>query len=135
MRLLLDTCAFMWFIGNDPRLSPTAQSLIADPANERLLSIASLWEIALKISRAKLTLHVPFEAAIYDQLDLNQIQLLNLSRTHLGYYSRMPFQLISGTQHKDPFDRIIISQALVEAVPVLTSDGLFDHYPDLDKRW
>ena len=76
MNVLLDTHAFLWFIAGDPRLSNHAQSLIQSPANRRFLSMASLWEIGIKISLGKLTLAQPFEQFVPQQLQVNQIDVL-----------------------------------------------------------
>ena len=122
MRLLLDTHAFIWFIMGSANLSVNARALIENPANERLLSVASLWEIAIKTSLGKLTLSVPFDELIPAQLKLNGIDLLNIKVDHLSTLTTLPFH------HRDPFDRLIIAQAIVEKLPVVSLDGAFDTY-------
>ncbi len=89
MNLLLDTHAFLWFITNDPRLSSQAQSLIQVPANRRLLSMASLWEVAIKASLGKLTLAQPFDQFIPRQLQLNQIEVLVIELPHVAAVAAM----------------------------------------------
>ena len=122
MRLLLDTHAFLWFIMGSANLSVDARVLIENPANERLLSVASLWEIAIKASLGKLTLSASFGELIPAQLKLNGIDLLNIKVDHLSTLTTLPFH------HRDPFDRLVIAQAIVEKLPVISLDGAFDTY-------
>lgn len=122
MRILLDTQAFLWFITDDPKLSAFARSLIESADNERLLSIASLWEIAIKMSLGKLDLEKPFEELFPHQLELNDIEVLAIEIAHLKKVAVMPFH------HRDPFDRLIIAQSLVEQLPVVSIDTKFDDY-------
>jgi PIN domain nuclease of toxin-antitoxin system len=98
MRLLLDTHAFLWFIMGSANLSVNARALIENPANERLLSIASLWEIAIKTSLGKLALAGSFDELIPAQLSLNGIDLLSIKVSHLSTLTTLPFH------HRDPFD-------------------------------
>ena len=122
MKLLLDTHAFLWFIMGSANLSDKARILIEDPANERLLSVASLWEIAIKASLGKLALSSSFEDLIPEQLRLNGIGLLNIRVDHLSVLTTLPFH------HRDPFDRLIIAQAILENFPVVSIDAAFDTY-------
>ena len=128
MKVLLDTHAFLWFIMGSANLSVNARALIEDPANERLLSVASLWEIAIKTSFGKLTLSAPFDELIPAQLKLNGIDLLNIKVDHLSTLTTLPFH------HRDPFDRLIIAQAIVEKLPVISLDGTFDAY-GVTRHW
>lgn len=122
MRLLLDTHAFLWFIMGSPNLSARAHALIEDEANERFLSAASLWEMAIKLSTGKLTLSAPFDVLIPRQLGLNGIELLNIEVTHAAVISTLPFH------HRDPFDRLLVAQAIVENMPIVSVDTAFDMY-------
>jgi PIN domain nuclease of toxin-antitoxin system len=122
MRLLLDTHAFLWFIMGSPNLSPRARSLVEDGANESFLSVAGLWEIAIKSSLGKLTLSAPFDALIPQQLALNGIELLAVEVAHAALVSALPFH------HRDPFDRLLVAQATVEGMPVVSVDTAFDLY-------
>jgi PIN domain nuclease of toxin-antitoxin system len=128
MRLLLDTHAFLWFIMGSANLSVNARALIENPANERLLSIVSLWEIAIKTSLGKLTLSASFDELIPAQLKLNGIDLLNINVDHLSTLTTLPFH------HRDPFDRLIIAQAIVEKPTVISLDGAFDTY-GVTRHW
>ena len=123
MRVLLDTHAFLWFVGGDARLSGYARSLITDPANSRLLSVGSLWEMAIKASLGRLTLGLPFPELVERQVRGNAIDVLPVRPAHLDEVARLPFH------HKDPFDRLIIAQAVAEEVAVVSRDGEFGPYP------
>ncbi len=103
MKLLLDTHAFLWFIGGDERLSPTARKLIEDMNNDVYLSVASLWEIAIKISLGRLQLAQDFEAFMAQQLVLNRIDILNITLKQTSQVATLPFH------HRDPFDRLLIA--------------------------
>jgi PIN domain nuclease of toxin-antitoxin system len=123
MKLLLDTHTFLWFIMGSSRLIKKACELIEDVNNERLLSIASLWEMAIKISLGKLTLVEPFEVLIPRQLKLNRIELLNIKIEHIATVAVLPFY------HRDPFDRLLIAQFMVGRLPLLSADESMDNYP------
>lgn len=121
MRLLLDTQTFLWFISDSPRLSRHGKVALEDD-NELLLSVASLWEIAIKVSLGKLVIALPYDAFIMQQLTLNTIQLLPIQVAHLAMVSTLAFH------HRDPFDRLLIAQSLVEHLPIVSSDSSFDAY-------
>ncbi len=123
MRLLLDTHAFLWFIEGNLNLSDRARQLIEDENNQRFLSIASLWEISIKVSIGKLELGIPFTEFFQQQVYGNAIELLEIQAEHLDTLAKLPFY------HKDPFDRLIIAQSLVENIPLVTKDGAFTNYP------
>ena len=123
MNLLLDTHTFLWFIADNPKLSSTACALIADANNRIYLSVASLWEMAIKISLGKLRLAQPFGVLLPQQLNLNHIDLLNITVEHAAVVATLPFH------HRDPFDRLLIAQATAEAMPIVGSDAAFDAYP------
>lgn len=122
MRVLLDTHAFLWFLGGDLQLPRFARDLIEDIQNEVLLSVASLWEIAIKASLGKLTLGRTFEDLIPEQLSLNAIDVLPIGLEDLSLVARLPFH------HRDPFDRLIIAQALTNDLPVVGKDLQFSKY-------
>ncbi len=123
MRFLLDTHAFLWFIDGDERLGEQAHGILGDIENEILLSIASLWEIAIKESLGKLDLKQPFEELIPRQLLSNEIGLLPIDLKHLPVLTNLPFH------HRDPFDRLLIAQAMSEGMPILSRDPAFREYP------
>ena len=128
MRLILDTHTFLWFIFGDPQLSIAANALLQDPANEKFLSLASPWEVGIKVSAGKLTLSRPLEAYFEEQMQLNSIKLLPITLAHIARVSTLPFH------HRDPFDRMLIAQSLTEGIPILSADAAFDAY-DITRLW
>jgi PIN domain nuclease of toxin-antitoxin system len=122
VRLLLDTHTLLWFALNDPRLSTSAASLILDPAYEKLVSPASYWEIAIKISMKKYALALPYEDFFRGAIDDNGFRVLPIEPRHTAGLTTLPYH------HKDPFDRLIIAQTMVENVPVVSVDSNFDAY-------
>lgn len=128
MNILLDTHVFLWFVDDNPRLSETARTLIEADDSQPFLSIASLWEMAIKISLRKLELEQPFESFIPHQLARNGIGILNLSLEHTAAISTLPFH------HRDPFDRLIVVQAKLEGMPLVSADPAFDAY-EIQRVW
>ena len=122
MRYLLDTHAFLWFINDAPELSQQAKSIIEDGSHELELSIASIWEMAIKVSIGKLSIQLPFATFIEQQLQINQIRTLAIAFRHAAYIATMP------PHHRDPFDRLIIAQAQIEQIPIIGVDAVFDTY-------
>jgi PIN domain nuclease of toxin-antitoxin system len=127
MKLLLDTHAFLWFVDDSPRLSAQAKALLESDV-ELLISMASLWEIAVKNSIGKLTLAQPYETFIRQQLAQNSIEILPIKVAHLSVICTLPFH------HRDPFDRLLLAQALVEQLPVVSADTVFDMYA-VERLW
>jgi len=113
----------LWFVLNDSSLSITARDLIDDQRNDILLSPASPWEIAIKISIGKYRLPGPFADFMDRQITENDLDILPITLAHAAVVTALPFH------HKDPFDRLILAQAIVEAVPILSADVIFDSYP------
>lgn len=128
MRFLLDTHTFIWFAIDSPKLSAQVKTIIEDEGNEKLLSIASVWEMAIKHNKGKLNLSLPFRVLIEQQLSVNSLELLSINLDHLEAVSTLPLH------HGDPFDRLLISQAMVEQIPVLSADSAFDAYP-VQRLW
>jgi PIN domain nuclease of toxin-antitoxin system len=128
MKLLLDTHAFLWFITDAPSLSSKARELIEDSDNDITLSVASLWEMAIKVSLGKLTISQPLNMFMAQQLHLNAINLLNISVDHAAMVATLPFH------HRDPFDRLLVAQAIVERLSFLSVDTVFDAY-GVDRKW
>lgn len=122
---LLDTHTFLWMANSSDRLGSNALSIILNPNNELILSIASIWEIAIKVSltNSKLYLPEPFDVFIPNQLALKSLRLLNFKIAYTNIVATLPFH------HRDPFDRMLIAQAIVENVPIVSVDSLFDAYP------
>ncbi len=122
MRVLIDTHVFLWFIAGDDRLSQRVRQMIERPDNEILLSIASVWEIAVKTSIGKLTMSKPFDELIPEQVVDNEIELLAIHLDDLKLVATLPLH------HRDPFDRLIISQAITQGIPLASDDANFDQY-------
>jgi len=127
MKLLLDTHTFLWFIDDSPQLSQKWKALL-EADNELLLSIASLWEIAIKLRLSKLTVAMPVEVLMTQQLTQNDIALLPITVAPLMIVSTLPLH------HRDPFDRLLIAQAMVEQMPIVSADPAFDAYP-VQRLW
>jgi PIN domain nuclease of toxin-antitoxin system len=122
VRLLLDTCTFLWVLAGAPELSPAARQLIRDPGNEVFLSTASAWEIAIKHGLGRLPLPAPPERFIPAQRDRHGIAALALDEESVLYVHRLP------PLHRDPFDRAIVCQAIVHGLAVVTPDPLVAQY-------
>lgn len=124
MRLLLDTHAMYWYIEGDPQLSGAARTLIQDGSNEVLISPASYWEIAIKIGLGKWQLNRPYEEFL--DLGFNQygFQVLPILPKHTARLIGLPYP----PGHKDPFDRLLVAQSLVEQVPIVSADPALDAY-------
>jgi len=128
MRILLDTQAFIWLATDDSALSKKAKKTFLDEKNDFFLSLASVWEMAIKASLGKLKLGLSLDKLILDQLQKNFIDQLPISFRHVTRVKKLPFH------HRDPFDRLLIAQALEENIPVLSSDPAFDHY-NIRRLW
>lgn len=123
MRLLLDTCAFLWFQADSPQLSPVARVQILDPANEVYLSAVSVWEIARKYAQGKIALPSHPSTLIPALRKESGIETLPFSEADA--FAAEKLQLF----HKDPFDRMLIAQALMSGLAIVTSDRAFEPYP------
>jgi PIN domain nuclease of toxin-antitoxin system len=122
MKVLLDTHTFLWWAGDPARLSPSALATIIDPANHIMASVVNVWEMAIKSHLGKLTLRKPLKDIVADQ-HMNGITFLAAELDHVLGVATLP------PVHKDPFDRLLASQAISEAAVLLTSDPVFASYP------
>jgi PIN domain nuclease of toxin-antitoxin system len=122
VRLLLDTHALIWSLAGDARLSETVRVAMEDRGNERWISLASGWEMAIKVALGKLTLPIPFKELFPARLDALGFVILPIRPEHLHTLLEMP------RHHGDPFDRIIVAQALREDFTVIGNDPAFDAY-------
>lgn len=125
MNLLLDTHTLLWLMEASPNLSATAASLIADPSNRLYLSMASIWEMAIKIGLKKLTLSVPFSTFLATATSGYGLIGLPITAADCIAYESLPFPDL---QHRDPFDRMIIVHARCENLSVVGVDAAFDSY-------
>lgn len=128
MPLLLDTSSFLWFVAGSDKLSGKAKELMEDFDNELVLSVGSLWEMAIKVSIGKLEMLREFDEFIPEKLEENEIEILHVRLAHLSEMMKLPFH------HRDPFDRLIIAQSISENLPVIACDGIFKEYP-VEIRW
>lgn len=124
MNCLLDTSPYIWLIDNNARLSERAKSVIEDSENKLYLSTVSFWEIVIKRSLGKLKFD-PTLDQMYQDIQTLDITLLALKKKHFEVLETLEHQ----KKHKDPFDRLIISQAVAENLSVISSDGKFSNYP------
>lgn len=122
MKILLDTHAFLWWIADDQKLSGRAREIISDGSNELFLSAAAGWEIAIKVQIGRLKLPEEPIRFILDQMRINAIQSLPIQMIHALHVSTLP------QHHRDPFDRLLIAQAQLEGLPVLSSDHQLANY-------
>ena len=121
MRVLLDTHAFLWFVADDPRLSARASAAIQD-ASEAFLSVASCWEMAIKVSLGKLTVAAPLDRFLPANLAANGFELLHVDLEHAARVATLPWH------HRDPFDRLLVAQALHEELAIVSTDRVFRKY-------
>jgi len=128
MIVLLDTHALLWFLRDDPLLSTVAKAAIEDPQNRKLVSIASCWEIAIKAGLRKLELAEPSRTVLEREIPRNNFELLPISLAHATTVETLPLH------HKDPFDRLLIAQAMIEDIPVVSVDENFDLY-SVERIW
>lgn len=122
MKLLLDTHALYWYVEGDPQLTITAQTLIQSLSNDVLISPVSYWEIAIKISIGKWQLHRKYEEFIDIGLNRYGFQILPILPTHTTKVIELPFY------HRDPFDRLLVAQGLIEGIPIISNDSALDAY-------
>ena len=123
MILLLDTHTLLWFLRNDLLLSSVAKALIEDPSHRKFVSVASCWEIAIKAGLGKMQLTEPSRTLLERELPANNLDLLPISLEHATTVEGLALH------HKDPFDRLLIAQAMVEGIPIVSVDPAFDPYP------
>lgn len=128
MRYLLDTHAFLWWITDDPRLSPVARSIIGDPENRVLFSAASAWEIAIKRQIGRLSFVADPAVLISRQVAANAFGSLPIEVRHTLQVIQLPLH------HRDPFDRILVAQSRIEGIALLTADPLIAQY-DVATVW
>lgn len=122
MRVLVDTHALLWMLHDSPDLSPRARDVAADLSNEVLLSIASAWELAVKHALGKINLRMRYRAFIDGAVKAARLSLLPITVEHLGLVAALPHH------HRDPFDRLLVAQALAEGVPLVSRDERLDAY-------
>lgn len=123
MKALLDTHTFLWWITDNPKLSSRVRKIIGDGRNELFLSAASCWEIAIKAQLGRIKIPDKPELFISEQMVANAIQGLPIQISHAVHVYNLP------AHHRDPFDRMLIAQAQLERLPILTDDPQISQYP------
>ena len=122
MRLLLDTCCWLWWLNDPGKLSKQQLDTISNRRNQLFLSVATIWEISIKVNNQKLTIPQPLNKLIEQQCPPDGIAILDIKPIHAVEAGDLPLY------HKDPFDRMIIAQASIENLTVVTSDSVFEKY-------
>jgi PIN domain nuclease of toxin-antitoxin system len=128
MRVLIDTHVFIWWTSDDQKLSFPVLNLIGDPNTEVILSIVSIWEMQIKLSLGKLQLKTALPELVEDELKRNRIHLLSIDLSHIYALSNLP------NHHRDPFDRLLIAQAQIEELIIISIDEKFDSY-EIERFW
>jgi PIN domain nuclease of toxin-antitoxin system len=128
VRLLLDTHTFLWFVLDDPQVSGPARRLIEEATNRVEVSPASYWEIAIKIGLKKYSLPEPYQEFMEEQIADNDFRILPIEPRHTALRTAMPHH------HRDPFDRLLVAQALAEAIPLVSGDPRLDAY-GVNRLW
>ena len=123
MKVLLDTHTFIWWDSEPLRLSPQVLNICQDSENILLVSVASLWEMQIKLQLGKLKLHMPLAALVSAQQQVNKIEILEVKLDHIMALGELP------PHHRDPFDRMLIAQANIEKAILLSKDPIFAEYP------
>jgi len=123
MKYLFDTHAFLWLNDESERLTQTVKELCSSGEHEFYLSMASAWEMQIKHQLGKLSLAMPIAEPVIKNTQENNIQLLPIDLSHINYLEQLP------SHHKDPFDRIIIAQAIIEGMSIISIDHAFLDYP------
>ena len=128
MTLLLDTHAALWFWWDDPRLSDRARTVIGEIEHRKLVSVATPWEVAIKVSLKKLDLGGPYPGFFPHHMARSYFEWLPTDDRHLSAVAALPFH------HRDPFDRLLAAQALVDGRPLVSADPIFDAY-GVERIW
>ena len=128
MKYLLDTHAILWISNDDPRLTKKVREIYLKADHEMFISLASIWEMAIKISIKKLRVKNSLNYFVDNEIFNNNIKIINIELDHLFYLSNLPLH------QRDPFDRLIISQAIERKLPIISAESFFDLYP-VKRTW
>jgi PIN domain nuclease of toxin-antitoxin system len=128
MRVLIDTHVFIWWTSEPTKLSSLAYNFLTEPKTEPILSIVSIWEMQIKVSLGKLSFKTPLSDLVDDEISRNRISLLPIKLPHIYALNKLPLH------HRDPFDRLLIAQSMLEAVVIISIDEKFDAY-GVDRLW
>lgn len=122
MRVLLDTHVFLWWVEGERTLPARARAVIANRGNDCLLSVASAWEMAIKAGLGKLKLSLPVTRFVVENVAANGFCMLEIGVSHVGRVETL------AAHHGDPFDRLLVAQALEEKLPIVSADPIFGKY-------
>jgi len=122
VKLLLDTHTFIWAVDQPSMLGPSAKTALEDPANDLVLSAATIWELAIKVGLNKLTLSLPYRQWMTRAMNDLGVSVLPITVESADVLIELP------KHHRDPFDRLLVAQAIVENVPLVSNDAIFDQY-------
>lgn len=122
MRHLIDSQSLIWYVDQDHLLSAAAHAAISNPANDLLLSAATIWEIAIKVGLGKLPLSIPYRQWMDKAIADLELVVLPITVVYADVQVGLP------SHHRDPFDRLLAAQALVEGIPLVSADAIFDQY-------
>lgn len=122
MRVLIDSHALIWYVDQDNLLSPASHAVISDPTNDLLLSAGSIWEIGIKVGLGKLILTEPFKPWMNQAISDLDVTVVPLTVEYVDVQSNLP------RHHGDPFDRLIVAQAIIEQVSIISADANLDAY-------
>jgi PIN domain nuclease of toxin-antitoxin system len=125
MKFLLDTHTFIWWDSDPQKLSEQVLNLLTDRNHQFMLSLVSLWEIQIKNQLGKLPLRMSLEDIVKQQQKVNRFELLPITFSHILLLEKIPIQ----PSHPDPFDRLLIAQAIGDKLPIITKDAKFAQYP------
>ena len=128
MRILLDTHPMLWWLADDPRLSDVAREILVNGRNQLVWSLASSWEIAIKVGIGRLRLARPLPELFAEIVSGQGVELLPITHDHCTVLGSLPLA------HRDPFDRMLLAQARAEGLPILSADAKLSRY-DVDVRW
>ena len=128
MRFLLDTHTLLWLVNDDPQLGKKVKKVYLDDGNEIFISMASIWEMAIKISLKKLQIPGTLAEFVKEHIRGNKIDIMAIELNHLYQLENLNYF------HRDPFDRLIIAQAIAENITIISSDEAFDEYP-IQRIW
>ena len=128
MKVLIDTHVFIWWTSDSQKLSLLVYNLLSDPNTQVFLSVVSIWEMQIKLSLGKLQLKTALPELIEDEIKRNRIKLLPLDLSHIYALSNL------SNYHRDPFDRLLISQSQSEKLLIVSIDAKFDGY-DIERLW
>ena len=125
---MIDTHTLIWYEADDPKLSARANLAVSDASNDCLVSVATLWELAIKTGIGRLERNVPFHELVRERLRADRLSILPISTEHLVAVAALPMH------HRDPFDRMLVAQAIVEGMPIVSIDAALDAY-GVERIW